>query len=325
MDTSDSLKPSAGFSTRPSADGNSRSEIGSGQAIQDLLPSRASYPSLLRRLVREPLLHFLLIGIALFLYFGRGAPDETDARRLVVTQAQVEALARQFETTWRRLPTDQELANLVETYVHDEILYREGRSLGLDRDDPVIKRRVRQKLEFMAEEMAGRESPSDAELAAYLQANPARFTRPALVTFEQIFLGPGDSDGSDRRLAAVRLALEHGGDPETLGQPTLLPSHEDKAAVDLVAKRMGEQFAAQLETVPLGQWTGPVISGFGAHLVRVREWIPAALPSLEDARSPIAREWESERRARALEEHYRRLRQDYRVAIDAKQPGETPR
>lgn len=309
MDTSDSLRPSAGSSTRPSAVENSRSAI---------------RLSMLGPLVREPLLHFLLIGLALFLSFGRGASDETDAGRIVVTQAQVELLARQFETTWHRHPTDQELAHLVETYVHDEILYREGRSLGLDRDDPIIKRRVRQKLELMAEEIAGGEAPSDAELAAYLQTNQATFARPALVTFEQIFLGRESSDGSDRHLAAARQALEHGGDPETLGQPTLLPPREDKAAVDLVAKRFGGPFAAQLETVPLGQWTGPVISGFGLHLVRVRERIPAALPSLEEARSLVAGRWESERRTRALEEHYRRLRQDYRVEVDTKPSGGPP-
>lgn len=309
MDRSDALTLSDGFAPRPSAVENRRS---------------ATHPSPLRRLIREPLLHFLLIGLALFLSFGRGASPEAEDKRILVTQAQVELLARQFETTWHRLPTDQELAHLVETYVHDEILYREGRSLGLDRDDPIIKRRVRQKLELMAEEIAGGEAPSDVELAAYLQANPATFTRPALVTFEQIFLGSEGSDGIDRRLAAARRALEHGGDPETLGQPTLLPSREDKASVDLVAKRFGEPFAAQLETVPLGQWTGPVVSGFGLHLVRVRERIPATLPSLEEARSLVAGRWESERRTRALEEHYRRLRQDYRVTIETKLPGGTP-
>jgi hypothetical protein len=141
-----------------------------------------------------------------------------------------------------------------------------------------------------------------------LQANQSTFTRPTLVTFEQIFLGSEGSDGIDRRLAAARQALERGADPATLGQPTLLPPREDDAAVDLVAKRFGGEFGAQLETVPLGQWTGPVVSGFGLHLVRVRERIPAALPSLEEARSLVAGRWESERRTRALEEHYRLLR-----------------
>lgn len=280
--------------------------------------------SLLQRLVREPLLHFLLIGASLFLYFGRGASDDSDAKRIVVGQAQIEVLVQQFETTWRRPPTDLERSNLVETYVRDEILYREGRSLGLDRDDPVIKRRVRQKLEIMGEEIVGRDSPTDAELSSYLQANPASFKRAAIVSFEQIFFGPEGSDGIDGRLAAARRSLERGADPGTLGQPTLLPFREDHAAVDLITKRFGSQFGAQLETVPLGQWTGPVASGFGVHLVLVRERVPAALPSLEEARPLVLREWESDRRNRALEEHFRRLRQEYRVVMDQKPPGAPP-
>lgn len=279
----------------------------------------------LRRITREPLLHFFLIGIALFLYFGRSASDDGDTKRIVVDQAQAEVLAQQFETTWHRPPTDQERASLVETYVHDEILYREGRSLGLDRDDPVIKRRVRQKIEVIAEEIVSREPPGDAELAAYLRANPASFKRPTIVSFEQIFLGPEGSGGLERRLAYARLALERGADRGSLGQPTLLPSREDRVGVDLVAKRFGGQFGAQLETVPLGQWTGPVVSSFGVHLVLVHERVPAALPSLEEARPLIAREWESERRKRALDENYRRLRREYRVVIDTTPTGEVPK
>ncbi|MBS0171160.1 MAG: peptidyl-prolyl cis-trans isomerase [Nitrospira sp.] len=320
MDPSNTLTLSNGFAPRPSGVENSRTEVEKKPASPDKFPSRAPQSSLLWRLAREPLLHFLLIGLALFLSFGRGASDETDARRIVVSQAQLELLSQQFATTWHRQPTDQERSHLAETYVHDEILYREGRLLGLDRDDPVIKRRVRQKLELMAEEISGGEIPSDAELATYLQANQSTFTRPALVTFEQIFLGSEGSDGIDRRLAAARVAAEHGRSPETFGQPTLLPPREDMASVDLVAKRFGGPFAAQLETVPLDQWTGPVVSGFGVHLVRVRELVPAALPSLKDVRSLVTGRWESERRTRALEEHYRRLRQGYQVTIETMQP-----
>jgi len=305
-----------------------------GQPVQERLEvaeqstrrlSPASRLTALRRIAHEPLLHFFLIGIALFLYFGRSASDDGDTKRIMVDQAQVEVLAQQFETTWHRPPTDQERAGLVETYVHDEILYREGRSLGLDRDDPVIKRRVRQRIEVIAEEIVIREPPGDAELAAYLQANPASFKRPTIVSFEQIFLGPEGSDGLERRLADTRLALERGADPGSLGQPTLLPPREDTVGVDLASNRFGAQFGAQLETVPLGQWTGPVVSGYGVHVVRVHERVPAALPSLEEARPLVVREWESERRKRALEENYRQLRQKYRVVIDTTPTGAVPK
>ena len=138
------------------------------------------------RVLREPLLHFLLIGLALFLYYGHVAPRDSDNRRIVVSQAQVEDLARQFQATWSRPPSPQELSSLVDSYIHDEILYREGESLGLGRDDVVIKRRIRQKLDVMAEEEIARDAPTDAELEAYLKAHPSAFERPATLSFEQI-------------------------------------------------------------------------------------------------------------------------------------------
>lgn len=323
----DSLKPAPVFSTQPPADRDQLLTIGNGRSLHsiskspDESPRYQSHLSPLGPLLREPLLHFLLIGLVLFLYFGRSASDDGDVKRIVVSQAQGDMLSQQFAATWHRPPTAEERSRLIETYIHDEILYREGCSLGLDRDDPVITRRVRQKVELLAEEIVGREPPAEADLAAYMQANPALFKRAAVVSFEQIFFGPEGDDGIDRRIAAARRALERGAGPWTLGRPTLLPSREDHVAVDLVAKSFGTLFSAQLETLPLGQWTGPLVSGFGVHLVRVHERAPAALPSLEEVRPLVAREWESERRKGALDEHYRRLRQDYRVVIDTKQQG----
>jgi len=119
-----------------------------------------------RRILREPLLHFLLLGLALFTYYGRVAPDDDGKRRIVVTQAEVDLLATQFQGTWNRPPTPAELNGLVDSYVRDEILYREGVALGLDRDDAVIKRRVRQKLDVLFEESIAQNPATDADLQA---------------------------------------------------------------------------------------------------------------------------------------------------------------
>lgn len=274
----------------------------------------------MRKFLREPLLHFLLIGLALFLFYGRSASGDSEASRIVVGQAQVDALASQHQATWNRPPTPEELSGLVESFVRDEIQYREGRALGLDRDDPVIKRRIRQKLEVMAEESLADVPATDAALAAYMQANPERFRRPAIVSFQQVFFGAAAPAQVERRIAAARAALERGADPATLGDATMLPPGVDKVAVDLIGRDFGEGFARELEALPVGQWSGAVVSGFGTHLVKVSERVPAALPPLEAVRPQVAREWENDRRTRALEEDYRRLRQRYEVVIDAPAP-----
>jgi hypothetical protein len=279
----------------------------------------------IRRWLREPLLHFLLIGLALFLYYGHVAPGDRDTRRIVVSQAQVDDLVRQYQATWNQPPTPRELAGLVEAYVHDEILYREGHALGLDRDDAVIKRRVRQKVEVMSEEEISHEAPTDADLTAYMQAHADAFRAPAVVSFEQIFFATTGSNAElERQIARARRELEHGADPATLGQATLLPGHVDEAGLDAVGREFGEPFATQLLAAPVGQWTGPVTSGFGAHLVRVGARKPPVLPQLQAVRTAVAREWENDQRRRALDGNYRKLRQNYDVVVEARLPAGSP-
>jgi hypothetical protein len=269
------------------------------------------------RILREPLLHFLLIGLALFVYYGRAAPDGGgDERRIVVTQAQVDELGRRFQATWNRPPTAGELAGIVESYVSDEILYREGKTLGLDRDDQVIKRRVRQKVEVLAEEDGERRMPADAELTAYLAAHPEKFERPALVSFEQLYFDPTQA-GVESRVRAASAGLAAGAGPESLGEPTMLPYRVDRADLDTVERDFGSDFASTLTTVPRGRWVGPVRSGLGVHLVRVTASTPSALPALDDVRQQVQREWEYDRRKRAFAASYERMRAKYDVAIEA--------
>src|SRR4026209_1568073 len=178
----------------------------------------------IRTLLGEPVLHFLLIGIALFAAYRWMAPGDSAGRRIAITPGGVGDLVTQHVAARGREPSSTELTHLIESYVHDEILYREGVKLGLDRDDIVVKRRVRQKIEMIAEEDAATRAPTDADLVAYLTANPARSAQPAVLTFDQVFSGEsGSAPGIVRVVAVTRDALRRGADPEELGKPTLLP------------------------------------------------------------------------------------------------------
>ena len=271
-----------------------------------------------RRILREPLLHFLLLGLALFAYYGRVAPDDDGKRRIVVTQAEVDLLSTQFQGTWNRPPSPVELNGLVDSYVRDEILYREGVALGLDRDDAVIKRRVRQKLDVLFEESVAQRPATDADLQAYLDAHPATFHKPAVVSFDQVYFG--SDAAAPQRLERARAALARGADPATLGQATLLPARQDALPLDFIARDFGEEFAGQLAKAPVGEWSGPVTSGFGTHLVRVSAIEPAQSPALADVREAVAREWENERRQQAHAAALAKLREQYRVEIQAVLP-----
>jgi hypothetical protein len=272
----------------------------------------------MRTLLGEPMLHFLLIGIGLFTAYQWMAPGDASGR-IVITQGVVDDLVTQHVAAKGREPSSTELNHLIESYVRDEILYREGVQLGLDRDDIVVKRRVRQKIEMIAEEDASTRAPTDADLAAYLAANQARFVQPAMLTFEQVFLGPRTSGPAIVQAVAItREALRDGTDPETLGKPTLLPPRMTHTPADLVAREFGDSFAAALESVPVGGWMGPIDSSFGAHYVRVSDRTPAATPPLAAVRDQVVREWENERRQRARADAYAKMRGEYEVSIEPK-------
>ena len=271
------------------------------------------------------MLHFLVIGMALFIAYRWKAPGDSSGRRIVVTQGVIDDLVTQHAAAKGREPSTAELNHLIESYVRDEILYREGVKLGLERDDVVVKRRVRQKIEMIAEEDASTRTPTDADLAAYLVANQTRFAQPAILTFEQGFIGETASGPRVVQAVAVtRAALRKGADPEELGKPTLLPHRMTRTPADLVAREFGASFAATLEKVPVGEWVGPIGSSYGAHYVRLSERTPAFAPQLAAVRDQVVREWENERRQRARNDAYAKMRGEYTVSIETKPSTEQP-
>lgn len=263
-----------------------------------------------RRVLREPLLHFLLLGLALFGLYAVVSPGDPDGSKIEIADAQVKAIDWQFRTTWNRPPTTAELDALVEQQVRDEIVFREGRAMGLDRDDAVIKRRVRQKYDLIIED-ENDQTVTDAKLDAYRRVNSKRFMQPGVVTFDQLYF---NSDAASAAAAAAAM-LARGADAAGLGKPSPLPRHIEATPLDMVARDFGAGFASSVATAPLGRWAGPISSGFGLHVVRVNNRSTPVMPPLAEVRAAVEREWENERRLRAREANYARLRQQYDVTI----------
>jgi hypothetical protein len=266
------------------------------------------------------LLHFLVLGAALFGLFSMIDKKDAEApTEVTISTARVATLADGFARTWRRAPTEQELQGLVDDYVRDEIFYREGRAAGLDRDDFVIRRRVRQKMEFLAEDMAAAE-PTDEELAAYLESNAERFRTEDRLTFHHIFLS-ATRRGSALEGDAKQIAdtLSHTSAPAqttSIGDPFLLGEEFREMSQGDVERTFGEGFAKQLSAVEPGRWQGPIPSSFGAHLVFVDERAKGNLPPLDTVREAVQREWLNARRIEAEEKLYRSLRDNYQIVVE---------
>lgn len=266
----------------------------------------------LSALLREPMLHFLVAGLGIFLAYGllseRSAQATPPAGVIEVSEAVQERLATQFAATWSRPPTAEELAGLIEAHVREEVFYREAQALGLDRDDTVIRQRLKLKMELLGEGAAGALEPTEAELAAWYAANAALLAPPGLAVFDQVLLAPGDD------AAAVLARLAGGADPAGLSAGTMLPTSVE-ASAPAVDGLFGRGFFDAVVALPTGEWAGPVPSGYGAHLVRLERSEAAPVPALDEVRERAVELWRRDRAAELREAQYRELRARYDIRI----------
>ena len=271
-----------------------------------------------QHILKEPLLHFLVLGGLLFLAFSLVSDDTAPSDdEIVVTGGKIAQLEKLFTRTWQRQPTRAELEGLVNNWVREEAAYREAMSLGLERNDTVVRRRMRQKMELLAEGLVGMASPSEEDLRTYLKENPDRFRTSPRISFRQIFLGQANGDLSSQE-ARDLLASLHAGtvtDASVLGNNTFLEYRYSGWSDREIAKLLGARFASTLIKLPLGEWRGPVESGYGAHLVIVDTVEEGHVPRLEEIRERVLVEWKNERREAALEAFYKKLLGRYRVVI----------
>ena len=253
--------------------------------------------SVLSRSLREPLLHFVLIGAALFgLYVWVNPEAAYDEATIVVTEERMDLLKDRFERTWNRAPSAQEVDHMVDSFIIEEIFYRQALAMGLDDNDAIIRRRLRQKMEALVMETAELLEPSDQELQAYLEENAAVFQGDPQISFEQIYISTdAPAEQVARRVAHVQQRLAAGLPVEEV-TGSMLPRHFTAVQGFAVDRRFGQGFAARLAALPVGQWSAPLASGLGLHLVRVSDYQPASMPALAEVRSQVKREWQNARR-----------------------------
>ena len=283
---------------------------------------------MLRKLLREPIVHFLALGLLIFAAYGainRSEVQKPD--QIVVTQARMEQIAGLFARTWQRPPTASELKGLIDDYVKEEVYYRQALAVGLEKDDTVIRRRLRQKIEFLSDAEIEALKPTDAELEQYLQTNTAKFRIDPAIAFRQIYLNPerrGDKANEEAASILEALRSDPSLDPASLGDTTLLPSELSLTSKASISQTFGEQFAEAIAKATPAAWSGPIRSSFGLHLVRVSETKPGRTPALAEVRDAVAREWANEKRKALGDARFSELLKRYEVTIESepKSPGQ---
>ncbi len=271
-----------------------------------------------RTLLTAPLVQFFIAGAIIFgLYAVTGKGSAEPAQAITITAAEQKNLAALFTKTWRRPPTLAELNGLIEARVREELFYREALALGLDSGDVIVRRRLAQKIQFITDDLAATSKPTEQDLKNFLDENKDKYAVSPMITFRQVYLS------SDRRgptlmedAAAVLAELERGADPAALGDVIELPPQMEKATTRSISRSFGREFANAISQVKPGSWSGPVKSGYGAHLVQVLARDEGRIPSLDEARAAVERDWREAQREKARAAYLDALKKKYEISIE---------
>ncbi len=274
----------------------------------------------MKKLLKEPLVHFLALGAVLFgIGIVRGEGNGPATNRITITPGVTERLMEGFRRTWQRPPTEDEFRGLVEDYLKEEVLYREALAMGLDRDDQIIRRRMRQKLEFLTADLVESFEPSEEELQAHLDGNPNLYRQETTLSFAQVYVGERDGREQDRTRALSileELRTNPNADPEQMGDPFMYPAmHRDMRERDVLGV-FGDKFTAQVVELPVGEWSGPITSAFGLHVVRL-DMLDLGRPSeLAEVRDAVYRDLVSKRTREAEQLYFEGLLSQYTVTME---------
>lgn len=272
---------------------------------------------------QEPLLHFVLIGALLYAAYHFASPRVTDIgagrdHRIVLTQDDLVQMTLTWRAQGRPMPTEQQMAHLIEARVREEVLFREALALGLDKDDTIVKRRLAQKMDFVAEDLSTLAEPTPQELKTWFEAHPQRFAFPPRLSFRHHYFSPDKRQArafDDARRALPPQDKAGAADARIAGDAFMFQDRYVDQSAEQLAALFGPKFAQALLELSPGAWQGPVESGYGWHLVFVEEIAPGRAPTFEEIEPQVKREWIATRRAEAKQKMYETLRARYEVVV----------
>ena len=272
----------------------------------------------MKKYYKEPLMHFVIIGALIFVLFSAVKKDEITVsdNRIVVTASEIGRLAGNWSKRWKRPPTGTELHGLVESYIKEEVYYREALALGLDQNDTILRRRLMQKMEFLSNDLAELNQPDETELNKYFVANQDKYKLPARVSFTHIYFSM-DKRGAKvvEDAKSVLSGLNTLRAPE-LGDSFMMQYDFVQETPFEVERLFGKGFADELFALGINTWQGPVESGYGLHLVRISEKVVSRMPELAFVIDKVRTDLMFERRQKMNKEIYERFKERYEIVVE---------
>jgi hypothetical protein len=298
---------------------------GAGHATGPLQRVPRPFLRTTKRILREPLFHFLLIGAFLFGLYEvtqSGRPTTASSTEIRLSLDEIAQLTLLYKSQWRRSPTPLELQHMIENKVEQEVLYREALAMGLDKDDEIVKRRMAQKMQFLAEDVAAAREPKADELRSWFEKESAKFSQPPRLSFRHLYFsfdrrGPRARDDAEQALRKLAGQPVDATIASSLAEPFMFQDYYRDRAREFLAKEFGPQFALAVEKLAPGSWQGPIESGFGWHLVFVDTVIPGRVPAFEEVEADVKTAWLGEQKALAWKKSYKEMRAKYTVLLPA--------
>ena len=274
----------------------------------------------MRKLLHEPLFHFLLLGAGIFILYLLVQKDAAGDNQIIINDKDVAHISSLYESQWHRPPTSDELTGLISDQIRQEVFYREALKLNLEQNDEIVKQRLAEKMEFLSNDLTKLAEPaSDEELKAYFEKNQDKYLLPYSFNFYQIVLTP-ERHTDTRESAENILRKFSNAKPEelkNLGDPTSLPFHFSNESAAKIKVDFGGEIADSIEILPLNQWSGPIKSAYGWHLVYITERVSPKLPTFAEAKKDLKRDYEYDQEQESKTGVYRDLKKNYDIEIKA--------
>ena len=271
----------------------------------------------MKNLLREPLLHFLVLGASIFILYSFLNSDSYDENTIVISKAQQEQMKLRWQKKHMRPPTQKEFKEKLESEIYSEMMYREALKIGLDKDDLIIHRRLAQKFEFLSTDISSLYEPTEEELRAYFRSHQEQFRGDEHLTFKQIYLSANkEKKQLEVQLASIKKAIKDGKDIDKMGENISLPFFSTSASTIDIQRSFGRGFAYKLSTLLVQEWQGPIRSGYGLHFVYIIKKEQGALPSFESVKERVKVLFLQKMQEKNAQEFYKKLRQTYTVKIE---------
>jgi peptidyl-prolyl cis-trans isomerase C len=274
--------------------------------------------------IKDPLIHFLVVGALLFgayFWWEGNNPEEKD-NRIVIEQADLDHLISLWKLQWKQGPSPSDVEAILDRHIRQEVFYREALKMNLDHNDQIIRNRLAQKMEAVANDLSLlMNPPTDERLRDYFHRHEAFFTLPPAYAFQQVLFSSNEQQ-LEAHIEAMLARLRQGDSiPRERQNKLALPSVWPLTSEDEIQHAFGGRFVEELAQQSSGQWVGPIASGYGWHLVLIEDRQRARVPAFEDVRDYVAREYEYQAVLDAQNEVYEKLRGNYEVIVTAEIPS----